>query len=216
MGPCDAGKVKTRVYGPVQCKESKDTSLWAHAVQEKVALLWIDSALGTVTHLVSVKSESCEWFTLKGADLPNVGIAVEEFVQLGGIWPYCNGGWVLICLKPATPLGWLLVALPDAGPAAEPIVAHWGCPGRMMRDSSFGVECLRIPRGRKSESAVALAACSTCDLVIISKSRIRIARAIPWRVFVLAMRMGSRSRKPRYEVPRGFCPPCMGISRRSQ
>ncbi|OWM64695.1 hypothetical protein CDL15_Pgr010453 [Punica granatum] len=32
----------------------------------KVALLWIDSALGTVTHLVLVKSENCGWFTLKG------------------------------------------------------------------------------------------------------------------------------------------------------
>ncbi|OWM68600.1 hypothetical protein CDL15_Pgr023565 [Punica granatum] len=31
----------------------------------KVALLWIVSALGTVTHLVLVKSENCGWFTLK-------------------------------------------------------------------------------------------------------------------------------------------------------
>ncbi|OWM64694.1 hypothetical protein CDL15_Pgr010452 [Punica granatum] len=113
----------------------------------KVALLWIDSALGTVTNLVLVKSENCGWFTLKGADLPNVGIAIEEFMQLGGIWPYCNGGWLLIYLRSATPLGWLLFALPDADPAAEAIVAHWGCPGRMMRDSSSGVERLRIPRG---------------------------------------------------------------------
>ncbi|OWM73845.1 hypothetical protein CDL15_Pgr018905 [Punica granatum] len=34
----------------------------------KVALLWIDSALGTVTHLVLLKSENCGWFTLK--DVP--------------------------------------------------------------------------------------------------------------------------------------------------
>ncbi|OWM65703.1 hypothetical protein CDL15_Pgr015127 [Punica granatum] len=32
----------------------------------KVALLWIDSTLGTVTHLVLVKSENCGWFTRKG------------------------------------------------------------------------------------------------------------------------------------------------------
>ncbi|OWM63154.1 hypothetical protein CDL15_Pgr027010 [Punica granatum] len=31
-----------------------------------------------------------------------------------------------------------------------------GCPGRAMRDSSSGVERLRIPRGRKLESAVVL------------------------------------------------------------
>ncbi|PKI39860.1 hypothetical protein CRG98_039747 [Punica granatum] len=48
MGPCGAGnvktrvygpvryvkgKVKTRVYGPVRCRKSKDTGLWARAVQ---------------------------------------------------------------------------------------------------------------------------------------------------------------------------------------
>ncbi|OWM77788.1 hypothetical protein CDL15_Pgr011149 [Punica granatum] len=46
----------------------------------------------------------------------------------------------------------------------------WGCPSRTMRDSSSEVERLRIPRGRKSESAVVLVACSTYDPSIISKS----------------------------------------------
>ncbi|PKI75861.1 hypothetical protein CRG98_003776 [Punica granatum] len=62
----------------------------------------------------------------------------------------------LICRKPALLLGQLLVALPGAGFIAGAIVVCWGCPGRVMRDSSFGVERLRIPRGRKSESAVVL------------------------------------------------------------
>ncbi|PKI33093.1 hypothetical protein CRG98_046516 [Punica granatum] len=35
MGPCGAGKVKTRVYGPMRCGKSKDTGLWARAVREK-------------------------------------------------------------------------------------------------------------------------------------------------------------------------------------
>ncbi|OWM82803.1 hypothetical protein CDL15_Pgr022799 [Punica granatum] len=56
------------------------------------------------------------------------------------------------------------------------------------------MERLRIPRDRKSESAITLAACSTCDPVIISRS------SDPWRVFVLAMRMGSRG-KPLCEAP---------------
>ncbi|PKI48307.1 hypothetical protein CRG98_031301 [Punica granatum] len=35
MGPCGAGNVKTRVYGPVRCRKSKDTGLWARALPEK-------------------------------------------------------------------------------------------------------------------------------------------------------------------------------------
>ncbi|PKI43029.1 hypothetical protein CRG98_036580 [Punica granatum] len=35
MGPCGAGKVRTRVYGPVRCRKSNDTGLWAREVQEK-------------------------------------------------------------------------------------------------------------------------------------------------------------------------------------
>ncbi|PKI59768.1 hypothetical protein CRG98_019842 [Punica granatum] len=54
-------------------------------------------------------------------------------------------------------MGRLLVALPDISSVAVAIVVHWGCPDRAMRDSSSGVERLRIPRGRKSESAVVLA-----------------------------------------------------------
>ncbi|OWM87086.1 hypothetical protein CDL15_Pgr008282 [Punica granatum] len=69
----------------------------------------------------------------------------------------------LICRKPALLLGRLLVALPNANFVAEAIVVRWGCPGRAMRDSSSGVERLHIPRGRKSEFAVVLALCSTCD-----------------------------------------------------
>ncbi|OWM72763.1 hypothetical protein CDL15_Pgr024815 [Punica granatum] len=76
----------------------------------------------------------------------------------------------LIYRKPALLLGRLLVALPSAGFVAGAIVVCWGCPGRAMRDSSSGVERLRIPRGRKSESAVVLVACSTYDPSIISKS----------------------------------------------
>ncbi|OWM84130.1 hypothetical protein CDL15_Pgr028822 [Punica granatum] len=63
----------------------------------------------------------------------------------------------LICRKSALLLGQLLVALPGAGFIAGAIVVCWGCPGRAMRDSSSGVERLRIPRGRKSESAIVLA-----------------------------------------------------------
>ncbi|OWM90287.1 hypothetical protein CDL15_Pgr014125 [Punica granatum] len=63
----------------------------------------------------------------------------------------------LICRKLALLLGRLLVTLPDVSSVAVAIVVRWGCPGRAMRDSSFGVERLRIPRGRKSESAVVLA-----------------------------------------------------------
>ncbi|OWM85337.1 hypothetical protein CDL15_Pgr021092 [Punica granatum] len=73
----------------------------------------------------------------------------------------------LICRKPALLLGRLLVALPGAGFIAGAIVVCWGCPGRAMRDSSSGVERLRIPRGRKSKSAVVLMACSTYDPSII-------------------------------------------------
>ncbi|OWM65581.1 hypothetical protein CDL15_Pgr023851 [Punica granatum] len=63
----------------------------------------------------------------------------------------------LNCRKPALLLGRLLVALPGVSFVAGAIVVCWGCPGRAMRDSSSGVERLRIPRGRKSESAVVLA-----------------------------------------------------------
>ncbi|OWM85339.1 hypothetical protein CDL15_Pgr021094 [Punica granatum] len=55
----------------------------------------------------------------------------------------------LICRKPALLLGLLLVALPGAGFVAGAIVVYWGFPVRAMRDSSSGVERLRIPRGRK-------------------------------------------------------------------
>ncbi|OWM72888.1 hypothetical protein CDL15_Pgr023294 [Punica granatum] len=76
----------------------------------------------------------------------------------------------LICRKLALLLGRLLVALPGADFITGVIVVCWGCPGRAMRDSSSVVERLLIPRGRKSESAVVLAACSTCDPNIIGKS----------------------------------------------
>ncbi|PKI66592.1 hypothetical protein CRG98_013016 [Punica granatum] len=62
----------------------------------------------------------------------------------------------LICRKPALLLGRLLVALPGVGFIAGAIVVCWGCPGRAMRNSSSGVERLRISRGRKSESVVVL------------------------------------------------------------
>ncbi|OWM71187.1 hypothetical protein CDL15_Pgr011314 [Punica granatum] len=62
----------------------------------------------------------------------------------------------LVCRKSALPLGRLLVALPGAGFIAGAIVVCWGCPGHAMRDSSSRVERLRIPRGRKSESAVVI------------------------------------------------------------
>ncbi|OWM68462.1 hypothetical protein CDL15_Pgr026432 [Punica granatum] len=50
----------------------------------------------------------------------------------------------------------LPVALPGASFIAGAIVVCWGSPRRAMRDSSSRVERLRIPRGRKSESAVVL------------------------------------------------------------
>ncbi|PKI56238.1 hypothetical protein CRG98_023369 [Punica granatum] len=71
----------------------------------------------------------------------------------------CFAPGVAVCLiyrKSALLLGQLLAALPSAGFIAEAIVVSWGCPGRAMRDSSSGVERLRIPRDRKSESAVVL------------------------------------------------------------
>ncbi|OWM71803.1 hypothetical protein CDL15_Pgr001010 [Punica granatum] len=52
------------------------------------------------------------------------------------------------------PWGGGVFDLPEAGFPAREIIVCWGCPGRAMRDSSSGVERLRIPRGRKSESAV--------------------------------------------------------------
>ncbi|OWM80139.1 hypothetical protein CDL15_Pgr027130 [Punica granatum] len=48
----------------------------------------------------------------------------------------------LICLRLVPLLGRLPVC--------------WGCPSIVMWDSSSGVERLRIPRGRKSESAIVL------------------------------------------------------------
>ncbi|OWM64713.1 hypothetical protein CDL15_Pgr000849 [Punica granatum] len=84
----------------------------------------------------------------------------------------CFAPGVLVCLiyrKSALLLGQLLVAIPDASFVAGAIVVCWGCPCLAMRDSSYVVERLRIPRGRKSESAVVLAACSTCDPNIIGK-----------------------------------------------
>ncbi|OWM78293.1 hypothetical protein CDL15_Pgr028286 [Punica granatum] len=51
-------------------------------------------------------------------------------------------------------LGRLLVALPDVSSVAVAIVVRRRCPGSAMKDSSSVVERLRIPRGRKSESAV--------------------------------------------------------------
>ncbi|OWM70392.1 hypothetical protein CDL15_Pgr008681 [Punica granatum] len=69
----------------------------------------------------------------------------------------CSAPEVLVCLicrKPALLLGRLLVALPDVSSVAVAIVVRWRCPGRAMKDSSSVVERLRIPRGRKSESAV--------------------------------------------------------------
>ncbi|OWM75318.1 hypothetical protein CDL15_Pgr012278 [Punica granatum] len=74
----------------------------------------------------------------------------------------------LICRKSALLLGQLLVALPDASFVARAIVVCWECPSLAMRDSSSVVERLRIPRGRKLESAVVLVACSTYDPSIIS------------------------------------------------
>ncbi|PKI61898.1 hypothetical protein CRG98_017706 [Punica granatum] len=73
----------------------------------------------------------------------------------------------LICRKSALLLGQLLVALPDASFVAGTIVVCWGCPSLAMRDSSSVVECLRIPRGQKSESAVVLVGGCTCDPDII-------------------------------------------------
>ncbi|PKI73751.1 hypothetical protein CRG98_005855 [Punica granatum] len=137
----------------------------------KVALLWIDSALGTVTHLVLLKSENCRWFTLKGErDSP------------------------------------LVVRMADAGPATEAIVAHWGCPDRMMRDSSFGVERLRIPRSRKSESAVAFAACSTCDPVIINSGR----KSNPVKSFCIGDANGIPFSKASIRGPPGLLPAMHG------
>ncbi|OWM90308.1 hypothetical protein CDL15_Pgr014146 [Punica granatum] len=78
----------------------------------------------------------------------------------------------LICRKSALLLGQLLVAMPDASFVAGAIVVCWGCPCLAMRDSSYVVERLRIPRGRKLESAVVLVACSTYDPSIIISGRL--------------------------------------------
>ncbi|OWM74447.1 hypothetical protein CDL15_Pgr003950 [Punica granatum] len=61
-----------------------------------------------------------------------------------------------VALSVLCPWGGGVFDLLEAGFAARAI-ACWGCLGRAMRDSSSGVEHLRIPRGRKSESAVVLA-----------------------------------------------------------
>ncbi|OWM76321.1 hypothetical protein CDL15_Pgr020682 [Punica granatum] len=52
------------------------------------------------------------------------------------------------------PWGGGVFDLPEVGFPARAIVVCWGCPGRAMRDSSSGVERLRILRGRKSEFVV--------------------------------------------------------------
>ncbi|OWM90912.1 hypothetical protein CDL15_Pgr027399 [Punica granatum] len=88
------------------------------------AVLWVGLTLGTKTHLVSVESEDCT------ADAtPNV----------------------LICRKPASPLGRLLVALPDAGSIAGAIVVCWGCPDLAMKDSSYK-RSAHVPRGMGNQS----------------------------------------------------------------
>ncbi|OWM75165.1 hypothetical protein CDL15_Pgr012651 [Punica granatum] len=46
------------------------------------------------------------------------------------------------------PWGGDVFDLPEVGFAVRTI-ACWGCPGRAMRDSNSGVECLRIPRSRE-------------------------------------------------------------------
>ncbi|OWM75179.1 hypothetical protein CDL15_Pgr004997 [Punica granatum] len=56
-----------------------------------------------------------------------------------------------------------------AGCCAMRDFAFAGCCA--MRNSSSRVERLRIPSGRESLSAEVLAACSTCDPGITSKSR---------------------------------------------
>ncbi|OWM76883.1 hypothetical protein CDL15_Pgr012494 [Punica granatum] len=94
----------------------------------------------------------------------------------------------------------------DAGPATEAIVAHWGCPDRMMRDSSFGVERLRIPRSRKSESAVAFAACSTCDPVIINSGR----KSNPVKSFCIGDANGIPFSKASIRGPPGLLPAMHG------
>ncbi|OWM72546.1 hypothetical protein CDL15_Pgr017287 [Punica granatum] len=87
----------------------------------------------------------------------------------------------LICRKPALLLGRLLVALPGADFIAGAIVVCWGYPGHAMRDSSSGIERLRIPRGQKSESAVVLVGGCTCNPNIISKCPflMRMTRSVP-------------------------------------
>ncbi|PKI70799.1 hypothetical protein CRG98_008794 [Punica granatum] len=65
--------------------------------------------------------------------------------------------------------------------AVWPLCFSWRCPSaamrdfvfagcRVLKDSNSGVERLRIPSDRESESAVVLAICSTCDPGITSKS----------------------------------------------
>ncbi|OWM76660.1 hypothetical protein CDL15_Pgr009225 [Punica granatum] len=58
---------------------------------------------------------------------------------------------VLICRKPASPLGRLLVPLPDVGSVAGAIVVCWGCPGLAMKDSS-SKRSAHVTRGMGNQS----------------------------------------------------------------
>ncbi|OWM63870.1 hypothetical protein CDL15_Pgr006132 [Punica granatum] len=58
---------------------------------------------------------------------------------------------VLICRRPASPLGRLLVALPDAGSVVGEIVVCWGYPGLTMKDSSSR-RSVHVPQGMGNQS----------------------------------------------------------------
>ncbi|PKI48610.1 hypothetical protein CRG98_031029 [Punica granatum] len=89
---------------------------------------------------------------------------------------------VLICRKPASPLGRLLVALPDVGSVAGAIVVCWGCPGLAMKDSSS-----------KRSAHVKGCVRDACSSVLGRPGD-------PYRVFALAMRMRSHFRRPQCEA----------------
>ncbi|OWM84379.1 hypothetical protein CDL15_Pgr021055 [Punica granatum] len=117
----------------------------------------------------------------------------------------CFAPWVAVCLicrKSALLLGQLLVALPGAGFIAGAIVVYWGCPHRAMRDSSSGVERLRIPRGRKLESAVALV--FVVPVILTSLAIAKCSGVVPACAPCLRKKL-PRTVEQRWEVDRGSC-----------
>ncbi|OWM77175.1 hypothetical protein CDL15_Pgr026171 [Punica granatum] len=103
------------------------------------------------------------------------------------------------------------------------LLVHWGCLVRVTSDLSSWVERLRAPRDRRPESAIVLVFAipvilsSLVSHGITSDVEAQVKGSVgnacssvssrlgdPWRVFYLAMQMGSRFRRPLCEASRAL------------